>query len=124
MKKNTKIALAGSVAILLGIGAITSGSESDPQSPPVSVEVTTSPTANLVKPTVTKSSLPARKTKKPSKKPTTSPPVDLGAEPTTKTYYENCTELRKDYPNGVSSAHPAYDSGMDRDDDGRACERN
>jgi len=40
-----------------------------------------------------------------------------------KSYYKNCTELRKDYPNGVGASHPAYDSKHDRDKDGWACER-
>jgi len=40
-----------------------------------------------------------------------------------KSYYKNCTELRKDYPNGVGVGHPAYDSKHDRDKDGWACER-
>ncbi|MBS4192343.1 excalibur calcium-binding domain-containing protein [Bacillus sp. FJAT-49705] len=38
-------------------------------------------------------------------------------------YFSNCTELRKVYPNGVSSDHPAYQSKMDRDKDNYACER-
>ena len=37
--------------------------------------------------------------------------------------YRNCTELRRDYPNGVRRNHPAYQSRMDRDNDGWACER-
>ena len=37
-------------------------------------------------------------------------------------HYKNCTELRKDHPQGVSSDHPAYRSGLDRDKDGKACE--
>ncbi|MCS0652618.1 MULTISPECIES: thermonuclease family protein [Cytobacillus] len=37
--------------------------------------------------------------------------------------YQNCTELRKVYPNGVPSTHPAYDSKHDRDKDNYACER-
>lgn len=37
--------------------------------------------------------------------------------------YKNCTELRKVYPNGVPSTHPAYDSKHDRDKDNFACER-
>ena len=40
-----------------------------------------------------------------------------------KSYYKNCTELRKDYPSGVGVGHPAYDSKHDRDKDGWACER-
>ncbi|MBU5245186.1 thermonuclease family protein [Bacillus halotolerans] len=37
--------------------------------------------------------------------------------------FKNCTELRKKYPNGVPSSHPAYQSKMDRDHDNYACER-
>ncbi|WP_193767004.1 excalibur calcium-binding domain-containing protein [Lysinibacillus parviboronicapiens] len=40
-----------------------------------------------------------------------------------KSTYKNCTELRKDYPNGVDSSHPAYAKKHDRDGDGWACER-
>jgi DNA segregation ATPase FtsK/SpoIIIE-like protein len=40
------------------------------------------------------------------------------------TSFANCTELRKVYPNGVPSTHPAYTSKMDRDNDNYACERN
>ncbi|UTE78466.1 thermonuclease family protein [Rossellomorea sp. KS-H15a] len=38
-------------------------------------------------------------------------------------YYQNCTELRKVYPNGVPSDHPAYARKHDRDKDDWACER-
>lgn len=34
-----------------------------------------------------------------------------------KVIYNNCTELRKVYPKGVSSSHPAYQNDMDRDKD-------
>ncbi|MFP7443016.1 excalibur calcium-binding domain-containing protein [Bacillus infantis] len=37
--------------------------------------------------------------------------------------FANCTELRKVYPDGVDSSHPAYDSKHDRDNDNWACER-
>jgi len=37
--------------------------------------------------------------------------------------FQNCTELRKKYPSGVASDHPAYQSKMDRDKDGFACEK-
>ncbi|MEV9641904.1 thermonuclease family protein [Mammaliicoccus sciuri] len=36
--------------------------------------------------------------------------------------YPNCTELRKQYPDGVKKGHPAYASHLDRNNDGRACE--
>lgn len=42
--------------------------------------------------------------------------------PTVQTGFKNCTELRKVYPNGVSSSHPAYLSKFDRDKDGWGCE--
>jgi micrococcal nuclease len=38
------------------------------------------------------------------------------------TTFKNCTELKKVYPNGVPKSHPAYQSKMDRDKDGYACE--
>ncbi|MBW3112528.1 thermonuclease family protein [Bacillus sp. MCCB 382] len=38
-------------------------------------------------------------------------------------FYQNCTELRKVYPDGVPSDHPAYASKHDRDKNGWACER-
>lgn len=44
------------------------------------------------------------------------------SESTTTEYFKNCTELRKVYPNGVPKGHPAYQSKMDRDKDGWACE--
>lgn len=37
--------------------------------------------------------------------------------------YKNCTEMRKDYPNGVKRGHPSYESKHDRDKDGYACEK-
>ncbi|WP_412094896.1 excalibur calcium-binding domain-containing protein [Bacillus atrophaeus] len=37
--------------------------------------------------------------------------------------FNNCTELRKKYPNGVPSSPPPYQSKMDRDHDNYACER-
>lgn len=40
------------------------------------------------------------------------------------TNFANCTDLRRVYPNGVPSSHPAYQPKMDRDHDNYACERN
>ena len=37
--------------------------------------------------------------------------------------FKNCTEMRKVYPEGVPSSHPAYDKKHDRDGDGWACEK-
>lgn len=38
------------------------------------------------------------------------------------TDFQNCTDLRGTYPDGVPSDHPAYQSKMDRDNDNWACE--
>lgn len=45
------------------------------------------------------------------------------AESNESEWFQNCTELRKKYPNGVGSDHSAYQPKMDRDKDGWACER-
>lgn len=37
--------------------------------------------------------------------------------------FNNCTELRQKYPNGVEKGHPAYTEKMDGNKDGNACER-
>lgn len=42
---------------------------------------------------------------------------------TTSEWFQNCTELRKKYPDGVPAGHPAYQAKMDRDKDNYACER-
>jgi hypothetical protein len=49
-------------------------------------------------------------------------PTKPTPEPPLVTEFANCTELREVYPDGVSSSHPAYQSKMDRDKDGWACE--
>lgn len=49
-------------------------------------------------------------------------PVEVVEEPQPE-YFENCTDLRTAYPAGVDSSHPAYQSKMDRDKDGYACEQ-
>ncbi|MGN7403236.1 excalibur calcium-binding domain-containing protein [Cytobacillus praedii] len=48
---------------------------------------------------------------------------DGSLDPNAPTSFKNCTELRKYYPNGVASDHPAYAPKHDRDNDGWACER-
>lgn len=55
---------------------------------------------------------------KPAPKQTPAPASDPAPE-----YFQNCTELRKVYPDGVPAGHPAYDSKHDRDKDNYACER-
>lgn len=95
--------------------------------PPATVPPTTSPPpVKRVQPTASPAatrkpvrSTPTRKpsaTRTPTRKPTRT------AEPRPVSF-ANCTELRKVYPNGVSAGHPAYRPKMDRDKDGRACER-
>ena len=53
----------------------------------------------------------------------TSPPASPRASGAGCGPYRNCTALRRDHPNGVSRGHCAYQRRMDRDNDGRACER-
>ena len=65
-------------------------------------------------------------------KPTTTPKAPVAASkpatpPSTNAtsgqeWFKNCTELRKKYPSGVPEGHAAYQSKMDRDKDGYACE--
>lgn len=38
--------------------------------------------------------------------------------------FDNCNNLRTEYPNGVPSIHPAYEAKIDRDKDNFACEQN
>lgn len=64
----------------------------------------------------------------PSSKPTqsTKPSVGSGFEviPGAPTSFQNCTAMKKYYPNGVKEGHPAYAAKHDRDKDGWACEPN
>ena len=69
----------------------------------------TKPSAAPVKTTKPATKVTPVKTTKPAPKPT-------------KTNFKNCTELRTVYPAGVAKGHPAYQSKMDRDKDGHACE--
>ncbi|MGN7402364.1 excalibur calcium-binding domain-containing protein [Cytobacillus praedii] len=56
--------------------------------------------------------------------PSPSSPInDDSLDPNAPTSFKNCTELRKYYPDGVASDHPAYAPKHDRDNDGWACER-
>jgi len=56
-----------------------------------------------------------------TEKPITTP-ITTPSEPSRESF-KNCTELRKVYPDGVSSSHPAYEKKHDRDGDGWACEK-
>lgn len=57
----------------------------------------------------------------PTSEPATSEPATSEPQQTTE-YFQNCTELKKVYPDGVASDHAAYQSKMDRDKDNWACE--
>lgn len=72
------------------------------------------------------SAVPEKKPASPpaASKPTTTPaPKKPVANTGGSEWFQNCTELRKKYPQGVAQGHPAYQSKMDRDKDGFACER-
>ncbi|MEK4403412.1 MBL fold metallo-hydrolase [Sporosarcina sp. FSL K6-6792] len=71
------------------------------------------------KPTVKPTPLPKPK---PAPKPVTKTPAKPKPAPSTRTNFKNCTDLKTVYPDGVSQNHPAYQSKMDRDKDGWACE--
>ena len=49
--------------------------------------------------------------------------IESTSTPVESEWFQNCTELRTKYPSGVASDHPAYQSKMDRDKDGWACEK-
>ncbi|PIC73719.1 MBL fold metallo-hydrolase [Sporosarcina sp. P17b] len=93
------------------------------------ITVTTNGAKHSVANSCGKGSTPVVKPKpsKPVAKPTLVKPKPAPSKPVTKpvpqSNFKNCTELRKVYPNGVSKGHPAYQSKMDRDKDGWACER-
>ncbi|MGF9846639.1 thermonuclease family protein [Priestia megaterium] len=58
----------------------------------------------------------------PVQKPAPQPAPEPAPAPTTE-FFQNCTDMRTVYPNGVPSSHPAYQAKMDRDKDNFACER-
>ncbi|MGZ0879431.1 thermonuclease family protein [Priestia megaterium] len=60
-------------------------------------------------------------TPKPAPAPEPEPVQEEPAQ--TAEIFQNCTDLRTKYPNGVPSTHPAYQAKMDRDKDNFACEK-
>lgn len=59
---------------------------------------------------------------KPVVKPTPKPATKPAPAQSTRTNFKNCTDLKTVYPDGVPQGHAAYQSKMDRDKDGWACE--
>ncbi|CAI6288289.1 endonuclease YokF [Bacillus subtilis] len=81
-------------------------------------------TTAVKKATTSKPAAKQPTTPKASSETSTTTENEASAESTGETEtFKNCTELRKKYPNGVPSSHPAYQSKMDRDHDNYACER-
>ncbi|MBG9768162.1 endonuclease YokF [Bacillus vallismortis] len=81
-------------------------------------------TTAVKKATTSKSAATQPTTPKTSSETSTTTENEASSESTGETEtFKNCTELRKKYPNGVPSSHPAYQSKMDRDHDNYACER-
>ena len=72
-------------------------------------------TAPAVKPVV-------KPAPKPVTKPAPKPVVKPAPAPSTRTNFKNCTDLKTVHPDGVPQGHAAYQSKMDRDKDGWACE--
>ncbi|MEK3935753.1 MBL fold metallo-hydrolase [Sporosarcina sp. FSL W7-1349] len=81
--------------------------------------------ANSCGKTAPKPAAASKPAPKPTDKPKSSSDLSSGTYviPGAPTVYKNCTELRKYYPYGVKSTHPAYASKHDRDKDGWGCER-
>lgn len=66
---------------------------------------------------------PMSNTQTPSTPPSTGDPSSgYYVIPGAPTSFPNCTEMRKYYPKGVASSHPAYAAKHDGDKDGWACE--
>lgn len=82
---------------------------------PTPAPVKPKPTPVKPKPTPVK---PAPTPVKPKPNPGSGTYVIPGAP----TSFQNCTAMKKYYPNGVKKGHPAYASKHDRDKDGWACE--
>ncbi|MFC9655251.1 thermonuclease family protein [Bacillus subtilis] len=81
-------------------------------------------TTTVKKATTSKPAAKQPTTPKASSETLTTTEKEASSETTGETEtFKNCTELRKKYPNGVPSSHPAYQSKMDRDHDNYACER-
>ncbi|MCB7159964.1 endonuclease YokF [Bacillus subtilis] len=81
-------------------------------------------TTAVKKATTSKPAAKQPTTPKASSETSTTTEKEASSETTGETEtFKNCTELRKKYPNGVPSSHPAYQSKMDRDHDNYACER-
>ncbi|MFF2501119.1 excalibur calcium-binding domain-containing protein [Peribacillus sp. NPDC058075] len=73
---------------------------------------------------VTPKPVPKPVAPKPAPKPAPAPTPEPGTEPEPEAeFFQNCTDLRTKYPDGVPADHPAYQAKMDRDKDNYACER-
>ena len=90
------------------------------------ITVTTNGVTNTVGSSCKKSAVGSAILAKPLKKPVQKPSTVVAKPkpvPVKKVNFKNCTELRKTYPSGVAKSHAAYQSKMDRDKDGWACEK-
>lgn len=118
-------AVVGGIMLAMGINTIDSQPKFVEPTPVSTTTKSAKPTT--VKPTKTKAPEISETKNSPKPKKTFTPeptktPVDLGAEPTVRTSYANCTDLRKDFPKGIPDNHPAYRKKFDKDSDGYACE--
>lgn len=125
---NRAYALPVAAIVLAALSACPSPSDTrDPwptPTPVVTQEPPTSPATSpqTVQPTRRATTPPP--TRRATVRPTTAAPTTGEADPTepvTGADYANCEELRHDYPGGVPVGHPAYESRLDRDNDGQAC---
>lgn len=58
----------------------------------------------------------------PTTRPTTAPATEAPAEAPAEAYYENCAAARAAGVAPLRRGDPGYRAGLDRDDDGVACE--
>lgn len=116
MTKRTLAAVAA--AALIAVGCASSPDDDKAPIRPVRPVVSEAPKG---KPTVT-----ATKKPKAKKSPEAARPRKTAKKSTpevTAESYSNCAAMRRDYPNGVPAGHGSYSRRLDRDRDGRACER-
>ncbi|WP_433612498.1 excalibur calcium-binding domain-containing protein [Dactylosporangium sp. CA-139114] len=111
---------------LVGVApsAEASPSESPSPSPSPSPSMTPSaeiPAATTAVPT-TQPPAPAATTKKPAPAKTTTKPPAPRTTPPAAVYYKNCADVRAHGAAPLYRGQPGYRSGLDRDNDGVACE--
>nr|BFE64025.1 hypothetical protein GCM10020063_085510 [Dactylosporangium thailandense] len=109
---------------LVGVAPSAEASPSESPSPSPSASPTPTPSAEI--PTtaaaVPTPPPPAATTKKPAPAKTTTKPPAPKTTPPAAVYYKNCDDVRAHGAAPLYRGQPGYRSGLDRDNDGVACE--